>query len=173
MPYFLFLIFKMMKSFKSIIYLFAGFLIFQSCKEESKKVIKTEPVVFTKEGELQIFNMGTDSILTKIDIEIAETSYETETGLMYRKGMKEHQGMLFIFEDIRLHNFYMKNTEFPLDIVFIKDNMTIASFQENAQPLDEKSLPSKVPVQYVLELNAGLVQKWGLKVGDSVVFNRM
>lgn len=162
-----------MKSFKSIIYLFAGFLILQSCKEESKKVIKTEPVVFTKEGELQIFNMGTDSTLTKIEIEIAETSYETETGLMYRKGMEEYQGMLFIFEDIRLHNFYMKNTEFPLDIVYIKDNMTIASFQENAQPLDEKSLPSKVPVQYVLELNAGLVQKWGLKVGDSVVFNRL
>jgi uncharacterized membrane protein (UPF0127 family) len=163
----------MMKSLRFIVYLFAGFLIFQSCKEESKKVIKTEPVVFTKEGELQIFNMGTDSTLTTIDIEIAETSYETETGLMYRKGMEEYQGMLFIFEDIRLHNFYMKNTEFPLDIVYIKDNMTIASFQENAQPLDEKSLPSKVPVQYVLELNAGLVQKWGLKVGDSVVFNRL
>lgn len=162
-----------MKSFRFIIYLFASFLILQSCKEESKKVIKTEPVVFTKEGELQIFNMGTDSILTKIDIEIAETSYETETGLMYRKGMEEHQGMLFIFEDVRLHNFYMKNTEFPLDIVYVKDNMTIASFQENAQPLDEKSLPSKVPVQYVLELNAGLVQKWGLKVGDSISFNRL
>ncbi|WP_425236165.1 DUF192 domain-containing protein [Ulvibacterium sp.] len=162
-----------MKSRRFIIYLFAGFLILQSCKEESKKVIKTEPIVFTREGELQIFNMGTDSILTKIDIEIAETSYETETGLMYRKGMEEHQGMLFIFEDVRLHNFYMKNTEFPLDIVYVKDNMTIASFQENAQPLDEKSLPSKVPVQYVLELNAGLVQKWGLKVGDSIAFNRL
>lgn len=162
-----------MKSHRFIIYLFAGFLILQSCKEESKKVIKTEPIVFTKEGELQIFNMGTDSILTKIDIEIAETSYETETGLMYRKGMEEHQGMLFIFEDVRLHNFYMKNTEFPLDIVYVKDNMTIASFQENAQPLNEKSLPSKVPVQYVLELNAGLVQKWGLKVGDSIAFNRL
>lgn len=162
-----------MKSLRFIIYLFAGFLILQSCKEESKKVIKTEPIVFTKEGELQIFSMGTDSILTKIDIEIAETSYETETGLMYRKGMEERQGMLFIFEDVRLHNFYMKNTEFPLDIVYVKDNMTIASFQENAQPLNEKSLPSKVPVQYVLELNAGLVQKWGLKIGDSIAFNRL
>ncbi len=162
-----------MKSFRFITYLFIGFLILLSCKEESKKVIKTEPIVFTKEGELQIFTTATDSILAKIDIEIAETSYETETGLMYRKGMEEYQGMLFVFEDMRLHNFYMKNTEFPLDIVYIKDNMTIASFQENAQPLDEKSLPSKVPVQYVLELNAGLVQKWGLKVGDSIAFHRL
>ena len=162
-----------MKSFRFITYLFIGFLILLSCKEGSKKVIKTEPIVFTKEGELQIFTTATDSILAKIDIEIAETSYETETGLMYRKGMEEYQGMLFIFEDMRQHNFYMKNTEFPLDIVYIKDNMTIASFQENAQPLDEKSLPSKVPVQYVLELNAGLVQKWGLKVGDSIAFHRL
>ena len=162
-----------MKSFRFITYLFIGFFMLQSCKEESKKVIKTEPIVFTKEGELQIFTTATDSILAKIDIEIAETSYETETGLMYRKGMEEYQGMLFVFEDMRLHNFYMKNTEFPLDIVYIQDNMTIASFQENAQPLDEKSLPSKVPVQYVLELNAGLVQKWGLKVGDSIAFHRL
>lgn len=162
-----------MKSFKSIIYLFSGFLILLSCKEEPKKVIKTEPIVFTKEGELQIFTTATDSVLVKIDIEIAETSYETETGLMYRKGMEEYQGMLFVFEDMRLHNFYMKNTEFPLDIVYVRDNMTIASFQENAQPMDEKSLPSKVPVQYVLELNAGLVQKWGLKVGDSIAFHRL
>ncbi len=162
-----------MKSFRLTIYLLAGFLILHACKEESKKVIKTEPIVFTKEGELQIFTTTTDSLLAKIDIEIAETSYETETGLMYRKGMEEYQGMLFIFEDMRLHNFYMKNTEFPLDIVYIKDNMSIASFQENAQPLDEKSLPSKVPVQYVLELNAGLVQKWGLKVGDSIAFKRL
>lgn len=162
-----------MKSFRIIVYFIAGFLVLQSCREASKKVIKTEPIVFTKEGELQIFDAATDSILTKIDIEIAETGYETETGLMYRKGMEENQGMLFIFEDMSLHNFYMKNTEFPLDIIYIKDNMTIASFQENAQPLDEKSLPSKVPVQYVLELNAGLVQKWGLKVGDSIAFHRL
>ncbi|MEM9143931.1 MAG: DUF192 domain-containing protein, partial [Bacteroidota bacterium] len=104
---------------------------------------------------------------------IAETDYETETGLMYRKGMGEHQGMLFIFDDEQYHSFYMKNTEFPLDIIFIKKDGIIASFQENAQPRDETSLPSQAPVQYVLELNAGLVQKWGLQIGDSISFNRL
>jgi len=162
-----------MKSIRPIVCFFAAFSIFLSCKEAPKKVIKTEPIVFKKEGELQVFDQKTDSVLTKIDIEIAETAYETETGLMYRKSMEEQHGMLFIFDEIRLHNFYMKNTEFPLDIIYIKEDMSIASFQENAQPLNEKSLSSRVPVQYVLEVNAGLVQKWGLKVGDRIVFTRI
>ncbi|MEO1010617.1 MAG: DUF192 domain-containing protein [Bacteroidota bacterium] len=158
---------------RNVVLLFFGLITLLSCKEDPKKVIKTAPVVFTKEGNLTLFDSKTDSVLVKVAIEIAETDYETQTGLMYRKGMEEHQGMLFIFADERYHSFYMKNTEFPLDIIYIKEDLTIANFQENAQPLEEKSLPSNVPVQYVLELNAGLVQKWGIKVGDSISFTRL
>jgi len=143
-----------------------------SCKQETKNVIKTEPVAFTKEGTLQIFKKETDSLLVKLDIEIAETDYETQTGLMYRKGMETKQGMLFIFPDVRRHSFYMKNTEFPLDIIFIDENLKIASFQENAQPMDESGLPSEVPVKYVLEINAGLSEKWVLEIGDKIEFTR-
>lgn len=143
-----------------------------SCKQETKKVIKTEPIAFTKEGTLQIFKKETDSLLVNLDIEIAETDYETQTGLMYRKGMEPKQGMLFIFPDESRHSFYMKNTEFPLDIIFIDENLKIASFQKNAQPLDESGLPSVVPVKYVLEINAGLSEKWLLEIGDKIKFTR-
>jgi hypothetical protein len=50
------------------------------------------------------------------------------------------------------------------------DQMKIASFQKNAQPFDENSLSSKVPVKYVLEVNAGMTDKWSLAVGDSIVY---
>lgn len=143
-----------------------------SCKRESKKIIKTEPVTFKKEGELSIFKSKKDSLLTTLDIEIAESEYETQTGLMYRQSMKDDQGMLFIFQDEAMHSFYMKNTEFPLDIIFVKADSTIASFQENAQPLTEKGLSSQVPVQFVLEVNAGLAEKWLLEVGDRVEFQK-
>ncbi|MGI9552446.1 MAG: DUF192 domain-containing protein [Aurantibacter sp.] len=143
-----------------------------SCKEESKKVIKTEPVTFKKEGELRIFKAENDSLLTKLDIEIAENEYETQTGLMYRQSMEDNQAMLFIFPDETLHSFYMKNTEFALDIIFIKADSTIGSFQENAQPLSEKGLSSQVPVQFVLEVNSGLAEKWLLEVGDRVEFRK-
>ena len=161
---------------KKLLEIFAGVLIglsvCLSCKEEPKKIIKTEPVTFKKEGELRILNQNKDSVLTEIDIEIADSDYETQTGLMYRQSMEDDQGMLFIFPEEAMHSFYMKNTKFPLDIVFVRADSTIASIQENAQPLDEKGLSSRVPVQYVLEVNAGLAKKWQIETGDRIEFQK-
>ncbi|CAM4406576.1 DUF192 domain-containing protein [Zobellia roscoffensis] len=162
-----------MKYLKNYLYLTIALFLFNGCKDESKKVIKAEPVVFKKEGELSIFKKETDSVIGSFDIEIADSEYETQTGLMYRKSMKADRGMLFVFPEVAGHSFYMKNTEFPLDLIFIKEDMTIANYHENAQPLDESSLPSKGAVQYVLELNAGLVQKLGIQTGDSVAYKKM
>ena len=143
-----------------------------SCKEEPKKTIATQSIDFTHEGDITIFLNASDTVKTKFNIEFAETDYETQTGLMYRKGMDDNQGMLFIFPDQRMHSFYMKNTEFPLDIIYIKDDLKIASFQENAQPLNETGLSSQVPIKYVLEVNGGLAQELGLSIGDSISFSR-
>lgn len=147
-------------------------LLLFSCKEESKKTIATQSIDFTHEGDLSVFLNSSDTVKTKFNIEFAETDYETQTGLMYRKGMENNQGMLFIFPDERMHSFYMKNTEFPLDIIYIKENLKIASFQENAQPLNETGLSSQVPIKYVLEINGGLAQELGLSIGDSISFSR-
>ena len=159
---------------KKIVLLLFTIAAFQSCgeKSESKKKVKPIEISFKKEGELSFIKQKNDSLITTIDIEIAETAYETETGLMYRKSMERNQGMLFVFPDERLHAFYMKNTEFPLDLIFIKQDFTIASIQENAQPFDESPLPSKVPIQYVLEINASLAQEWQIAVGDKIVFTK-
>lgn len=148
-----------------------GLLMAGSCKETPAKVIKTAPITFKKEGTLTIFKAETDTVLVSLDIEIAESAYEKETGLMYRAGMEIKQGMLFIL-DVRRHYFHMKNTEFPLDIIFIKDDLTIGSFQKNTKPFDETSLPSNIPVKYALEVNAGLSEKWALKVGDKIEFDK-
>ncbi|WP_350293503.1 DUF192 domain-containing protein [uncultured Croceitalea sp.] len=146
------------------------FIVFVSCKGENKTEIKTEAIRFTKEGELSIFKK--DSLLINMDIEIAESDYETETGLMYRESMEEKQGMLFIQDEFKVQNFYMKNTQISLDLIFIGENLKVVSFQENARPFDETSLSSQVPAKYVLEVNAGLAEKWLLEVGDSISFTR-
>ena len=161
-----------MKFAKYIIYFFIGFLVLQACNEAPKKAIKTAPVTFKKEGELTIHKQKVDTLITSFNIEIAESEYETQTGLMYRKGMKDDQGMLFIFKEEQMHSFYMKNTEFALDIIYIKSDLTIASFQENAEPYNENGLSSQVPIQYVLEVNAGLAQKWLLEVGDKIQYQK-
>ena len=164
----------MIKPNKFIYSLLLACIVLQfACKENTNRVVKTEDVTFTKEGELRIYKAQTDTLLVSLDIEVAETDYETETGLMYRKSMEENQGMLFVFPDIRQHFFHMKNTEFGLDIVFIDEHLKIASFQENAKPYDEKLLPSQVPVKYALEINAGLAEKWLLEVGDTIEYNKL
>ncbi|MET7028213.1 DUF192 domain-containing protein [Sediminicola luteus] len=155
-------------------FLFLGMVLLQaSCKEEPKKALETTPITFTKEGDLSIFKKDGDSLITSLSIEIAESEYETATGLMYRKSMKEEQGMLFIFPDVAMHSFYMKNTEIPLDLIFIDENLKIVSFQKEAKPYDETSLSSQVPIKYVLEINAGLVDRWGLAVGDRITYERL
>ena len=87
----------MMRSTKIILFLCAVGLSLSSCKEEPKKVIKTEPISFTKEGELSITKQSVDTLITKLDIEFAQSEYETQTGLMYRKRMEDSQGMLLTF----------------------------------------------------------------------------
>lgn len=141
-----------------------------ACKEESKNTIKTEEVSFTKEGTLQIFKQNTDSLIIDLNIEFAESDYETQTGLMYRSGMEQDQAMLFIFPDVAVHSFYMKNTEFALDIIYIDEKLQIASFQENAEPFNQSGLSSQVPIKYVLEVNAGLAEKWLLEIGDRITY---
>ena len=156
-----------------IVFLISFAAIISSCKETApKQAIETPEVVFNKEGELIIFKADSDTVLASLDIEIAETDYETQTGLMYRTGMGDDQAMLFVFDYVGWHSFYMKNTEFALDILFIDEDLKVASFTDNAQPLDESGISSEGPVQYVLEMNAGLREKWGISVGDSIVYTR-
>ena len=144
-------------------------LSFFACKED-KKIIKQTDISFKKEGELTIFK-SIDSTKINLDIEIADTDFDIQTGLMYRNSMEKSQGMLFVFDDVAERHFYMKNTKIPLDIIYINELNKIVSFQKNAKPFDETSLPSNLPAKYVLEVNAGLADTWAITVGDSINFS--
>ena len=144
-------------------------VLFYSCKENKRQSISiTKEITFKKEGELFLKKATTDSVFKTLDIEIAETEYETQTGLMYRHMMESHQAMLFIFKKEQPRSFFMKNTEFPLDIIYINKKKEIVRIQKNAKPFDNKSLPSSLPVLYVLEINGGLSDSWGINLGDSI-----
>lgn len=127
-------------------------------------------VTFKKEGTLQLKKAANDSVIQTLDIEIADDEYQIQTGLMYRNKMADNQGMLFLFPAEAERSFYMKNTRIPLDIIYIAADSSIVSFQKNAEPFNEASLPSNAPAKYVLEVNAGLSDAWGLGVGDTLVF---
>lgn len=146
-----------------------------NCKDTTSSENKnlTKEISFTKEGELTLLKGDNDSIIATLDIEIADDDYSTQTGLMYRQSMAENQAMLFVFNDSKQRSFYMKNTEIPLDIIYINSNKEIVSFQKNAKSFDETSLPSEAVSQYVLEINTGLSDKWNLEKGDKIQFTKI
>ena len=158
--------------FKKLVFLALGFSTIISCKNQESEPteIPQEQIAFTQEGKLQIIKQNEEKVY--FNIEIADTDYETETGLMYRESMEQNQAMLFVFKNERPHSFYMKNTYIPLDLFFITKEMKIATIIENAKPLDESGLPSEVPVTYVLETNAGIAKLWDIKEGDSISWKR-
>jgi len=122
---------------------------------------------FKKEGELT-FTDSTGSPTVKINIEIADNDYERQLGLMNRRSMEEMQGMLFIFPQEEFQSFWMMNTLFSLDILFINSKKEIVTTHKNTKPLSELSYPSSKPAVYVLEMNAGFCDRHNVKLGDKV-----
>ncbi len=163
-----------MKRFVFIGLALTGILIgHQSCNETKNKKVLTKEVVFTKEGEIKLKKAESDSVLVTLDTEFAESEYETQIGLMYRHSMEDNQSMFFIFDKDEPRGFYMKNTEFSLDIIFINSKNEVVSIQKNAKPFDKSTLQSGSPAMYVLEINAGLSDSWGLEVGDLVEWEKL
>ena len=106
--------------------------------------------------------------MVRYTVEVARSPSEQEIGLMFRKTMPAHAGMVFPMAPARPASFWMKNTLIPLDIVFIRADHTISSIAANAAPLSLATIDSTEPVAAVLELNGGEAAKDGLKPGDTV-----
>ena len=116
---------------------------------------------FKKEGELYLVKAAGDTI-RKIDIEIADIESERTIGLMHRWSMPDTQGMLFIFEEEEPRSFWMHNTLMGLDILYVKQDGTIESIAKYCVPKSDKSIPSKGPALYVLELIEGFCDIHGV-----------
>ncbi len=128
----------------------------------------TEPI-FLSEGELS-FKDANGKELTKIEIEIVENDADRQKGLMFRKQMLESRGMLFIFDAEEPQSFWMHNTYVSLDIIYVGKDFKVVSIQKNAKTLNDTPLPSDAPAQYVVEVNAGFSEKFGIKKGVLIEF---
>lgn len=142
-----------------ILFVFPGIL----NKENSEEVY----YMFQKEGELTISD-STNARKAVIDIEIADTDYDRQLGLMKRISMEEKQGMLFIFPAEEKQSFWMRNTLISLDMIFINSNKKIVTIHKNTKVLSDQSYPSAAPAQYVLEVNAGFTDKFNIQVENRI-----
>ncbi len=111
---------------------------------------------------------------TTLKVEVADTATKRSKGLGGRDSFAENEGMLFVFDRTDKYPFWMKGLKFPLDFVWIKDEQVV-DILENIPPPSpgqpDDSLPiysSRVEVEKVLEMNAGSVRRFNIKVGDTV-----
>ncbi|MDP2925713.1 MAG: DUF192 domain-containing protein [Nanoarchaeota archaeon] len=106
-----------------------------------------------------------------VNVELSKTSEEHEKGLMFREKLDENSGMLFIFEDDKIRDFWMKNTLIPLDIIFIDKDLKIVKIAE-AIPCEIEDCPiysSDIPARYVLELSKGYCKNNDIGIGDKII----
>lgn len=102
-----------------------------------------------------------------VNAEIARTPDQQQTGMMFRTTMGDHEGMLFVNDDIGTRCFWMRNTLIPLSIAFIADDGTIVNIDE-MQPKTDDSHCSAKPVRYVLEMPKGWFAKRNITAGTKV-----
>lgn len=103
----------------------------------------------------------------RIDAQVAQTPDQRSIGLMFRKDMPHHEGMLFVFEQPSGLCFWMKNTLLPLTAAFIADDGTIVNMADMKPQTTDSHCASK-PVRYVLEMNQGWFAKRGFKAGSKL-----
>jgi uncharacterized membrane protein (UPF0127 family) len=101
-------------------------------------------------------------------VEVARNDADRAQGLMYRRSMPANQGMLFDFGRVEPVSMWMQNTYLPLDMLFVRQDGTIARIAANTEPLSTRTIPSGEPVLAVLELNAGTAARLGIKPGDRI-----
>jgi uncharacterized membrane protein (UPF0127 family) len=120
------------------------------------------------EGRLAPLQIVTQSGTHDFRVELADTPGERARGLMFRRSMPQNQGMLFDFHAETPVMMWMKNTYIPLDMVFVSRQGRVTHVATDAEPMSERVISSNGPAYAVIELNAGVARKIGLKAGDEV-----
>lgn len=99
-----------------------------------------------------------------LDVQVAQTPQERQIGLMFRREMPQHEGMLFVFEQPATQCFWMRNTLIPLTAAFVADDGTIVNLAD-MKPQNDDSHCSVKPVRFVLEMNQGWFAKRNIQAG--------
>lgn len=102
---------------------------------------------------------------------LANTVESRSQGLSGRQNLDQDSGLLFLFDKSDRYGFWMKDMNFPIDIIWIDEDGLIVHLEKNLKPetFPKVFLP-KLPAISVLEINAGLIDKYKIKLGSKVTF---
>lgn len=102
-------------------------------------------------------------------VELAETPERRANGLMHRKSLPAGSGMLFDFGTVAPVTMWMKNTLIPLDMLFVREDGSIAAIAERTVPESHTLIESPEPVLAVFEINGGSAARLGIHAGDKLL----
>ena len=138
--------------------LFRTILVLTTC-------LSAAPIALAEgQGQRLETKMNLSAGMHNIVAEVAKTPRERDIGLMFRKQMATHEGMIFVFDEPATQCLWMRNTYLPLSTAFVADDGTVVNI-EDMQPQTETSHCSTKPVRFVLEMNQGWFAKRGIKAG--------
>jgi uncharacterized protein len=127
-------------------------------------VLLSTPASAQDAPQLNLPRTALSAGMHRIDAQVAASPQQRQIGLMFRKEMPQHEGMLFIFDVPSQQCFWMKNTFLPLTAAFVADDGEIVNLADMT-PQSTQSHCSAKPVRYVLEMNQGWFDKKGIKPG--------
>ena len=102
-------------------------------------------------------------------VKLAETEAQRRYGLMFTPYLPKQRGMLFVFEKDAPRQFWMKNTQIPLDMLFFASDGRLVNIVHSAVPFSLTARNSAGPARYVLELNGGIARKIGIRPDAQLV----
>ena len=147
--------------------LLVAFLIAPTFQNEVNRNIATHSENLRDDVRL-VFPQG------EIQAQLANTLTARELGLSYRDKIGDNEGMLFVFDKPDIYAFWMKDMNFPIDMIWFSSTGQVVHTEENlATSTYPKAFANKPKAQYVLEMNAGMAKKYGLYLGSKVDLSKV
>jgi len=142
----------------------------ESENSESEFRLSTTEVLNLAQG--QMLPITAEAIFQEqvISLEIARTPRQQAIGLMHREDLPSNHGMLFTIDPPRQVHFWMRNVQFPLDMLFLRDG-EVQAIAHNVPPCTTSTCPTYGPdnlVDQVIELKGGQAEALGISIGDTM-----
>ena len=120
------------------------------------------------ENPQEVITLRTGKGVAYIIAETPDTPKKMNRGLMHREQLEKGKGMLFDLKTPQQISMWMKDTHIPLDMIFFGSDGKVLGVHKNAKPLDPSRIPTPPQTRAVLEVNAGFVKEWRVRVGDTL-----
>ena len=108
-----------------------------------------------------------------VNVQVAETSSDRMNGLSGIKTIAPNEGMLFLFPEPGRYQFWMKDMNFAIDIIWIRDNKIVdLSESVPTEPgkidVELKLYEPRVDADSVLEVGSGWCAQNNIALGDQI-----